>query len=83
MPRRANWTSICANHSSGSPGQNGGGLRETADTTEGTDGADDRVGVLSFRKVGEELNRQNYEPEAAGEDALDLGLCLELKALTS
>ena len=44
MPRRANWTSTCANHSSGSPGQNGGSLRETAETAEGTDGADDGVG---------------------------------------
>ena len=44
MPRRANWTSTCANHSSGSPGQNGGRFRETAEIAEGTDGADDRVG---------------------------------------
>ena len=44
MPRRANWTSTCANHSSGSPGQNGGSFRETAEIEEGTDGADDRVG---------------------------------------
>ena len=38
---------------------------------------------MSFRTAGEELRRQNCEPEAAGEDVLDLGLCPELKALTS
>ena len=41
MPRKANWTSTRANHSSRSPDQNGCSLRDTA---EGTDGADDRVG---------------------------------------
>ena len=44
MPRKVNWTSTCATHSSGSPGQNGGSLRKTAETAKGTDGADDRVG---------------------------------------
>ena len=83
MPRRANWTSTCANHSSGSPGQNGGSLRETAETAEGTDGADDRVGGGVVPEGGEEVRRQNCEPEVAREDVLDLGLCPELKALTS
>ena len=61
MPRRANWTSTCANHSSGSPGQNGGSLRETAEAAEGTDGAEDRVG-------GDVVPEDEATGEAAPED---------------
>ena len=84
MPHRANWTSTSANHSSGSSGQNGGSLRETAETVEGTDGADDRVGGDVVPEGGGRVEASELcEPEAVGEDVLNLGLCPELKALTS